>query len=52
MAVAFVIWILDFTRTVCAPASWLQGHAVWHILGAAAAWYLFRYYSELSEKNG
>lgn len=45
MALAFVIWILDFTRAVCAPESWVQGHAVWHILGAVAAWYLFRYYS-------
>lgn len=45
MGVAFVIWILDFTRFVCAPESWVQGHAAWHILGAVAAWYLFRYYS-------
>jgi hypothetical protein len=46
MGVAFVIWILDFTRTLCRPESWLQGHAVWHVLGAVAAWYLFRYYHE------
>lgn len=45
MALAFVIWILDFTQAVCAPESWVQGHAMWHILGAVAAWYLFRYYS-------
>ena len=48
MALAFVIWILDFTRAVCAPESWVQGHAVWHILGAVAAWYLFLYYTEVS----
>ncbi len=46
MALAFAIWILDFTRVVCAPESLVQGHAVWHILGAVAAWYLFRYYNE------
>ena len=45
MGVAFVIWILDFTRTLCSPYSWMQGHAAWHVLGAAASWYLFRYYS-------
>jgi Ceramidase len=45
MGLAFVIWILDFTRVLCSPGSWIQGHAVWHVLGAAAAWYLFRYYS-------
>ena len=46
MALAFGIWILDFTRTLCRPESWMQGHAVWHVLGAVAAWYLFRYYDE------
>ncbi|MDP9177661.1 MAG: ceramidase [Gemmatimonadota bacterium] len=46
MGLAFVIWILDFTRTLCRPESWMQGHAVWHVLGAVAAWYLFRYYDE------
>ena len=48
MTLAFLIWILDYTRAVCAPDSWVQGHAVWHILGAVAAWYLFRYYSDVS----
>lgn len=46
MAVAFVIWTLDVTRTVCSPASWIQGHAVWHVLGAVASWYLYRYYAD------
>jgi dihydroceramidase len=50
MAVAFVIWILDFTRVLCEPESSIQGHAVWHILGAAAAWYLLLYFAEL-ERN-
>jgi hypothetical protein len=45
MGIAFVIWILDFNRILCQPNSWMQGHAVWHVLGAVAAWYLFRYYS-------
>ena len=44
MAVAFVIWIFDYTRTICAPTSLIQGHAVWHMLGAVASWHLFRYY--------
>ena len=41
MTVAFIIWIADFTRVLCAPESLVQGHAVWHILGAVAAWYLY-----------
>jgi hypothetical protein len=50
MGIAFVIWILDFTRVVCRPDSWIQGHAIWHILGAVAAWYLFLNFDEL-ERN-
>jgi hypothetical protein len=46
MGLAFLIWVLDFTRMLCRPESWIQGHAVWHVLGAVAAWYLFRYYDE------
>jgi hypothetical protein len=51
MGLAFVVWILDFTRTLCRPESWIQGHAVWHILGAVAAWYLFRYYGGFEKKE-
>ncbi len=45
MTVAFAIWIFDYTRTICDPTSPIQGHAIWHILGAVASWYLFRYYA-------
>jgi Ceramidase len=44
MAVAFVIWTVDLTHTVCDPHSLLQGHAVWHVLGACATYALWRYY--------
>ena len=44
MVVAFLIWILDRERLVCAPFSLIQGHAVWHVLGAAAAACLFKSY--------
>jgi hypothetical protein len=44
IAIGFVIWTLDITRAVCSPHSILQGHAVWHVLGAAASWQLYRYY--------
>ena len=46
MGIAFVIWILDFTRTLCWPSSPIQGHALWHILGALAAWFLFLHYRD------
>jgi hypothetical protein len=50
-ALAFLIWVLDLTRVICEPRSWLQGHAAWHVLGAGAAGLLFIYFrSEGLEK--
>ncbi len=49
MVVAFVIWNLS-QHGWCDPDSLLQGHAVWHLLGALAAYLLFRLYA--SEKAG
>ncbi len=42
--VAFGIWILDQGGVVCAPGSILQGHALWHLLGATSLWLTFSYY--------
>ena len=41
---AFAIWIADLTRTWCNGNSLIQGHAVWHLLNAAAVWTAYRYY--------
>ena len=50
MAIAFAAWVVDITRVVCVTDSLLQGHALWHMLGAAASWQLYRYYqSETAE---
>ena len=43
LAIAFGIWILDLGGIFCSPDSWLQGHAVWHILSALAIWYIYLY---------
>ncbi len=43
-ATAFGIWVLDQDGVVCAPHSLLQGHAVWHLLGAVSLWLSFNYY--------
>jgi len=46
---AFIIWNLSRTDApFCDPSSIVQGHAIWHILDACAAYCLFRYYA--SEK--
>ena len=47
LLVGFGIWVLDITRIVCAPHSWLQGHAIWHVAGAVATWLIFRYLQTL-----
>jgi uncharacterized membrane protein SirB2 len=44
LVAAFVIWILDITKLLCDPNSWIQGHALWHLLGAVAAGWLYLYY--------
>jgi dihydroceramidase len=44
MAIAYIIWILDNTRILCFENSLLQGHALWHLLGAVSVWFLHRYY--------
>lgn len=44
MIVAFVIWNLS-QHGWCDPDSLIQGHAAWHLLGALAAYLLFRSYA-------
>lgn len=43
-ALAFGIWILDQSGWLCQPTSLLQGHALWHVLGAAGVGLLYGYY--------
>ena len=42
LAAGFTVWVLDITRVVCAPDSPWQGHALWHVLGAASTWLAYR----------
>ncbi len=44
MIVAYGIWLLDQTPAFCQPGSLLQGHAIWHMLGAIAAFLVFIHY--------
>ena len=44
LAIGFAVWVADITHVLCSPTSWVQGHAVWHLLGATSSWYLFLYY--------
>lgn len=45
LIVSFIIWNLSRTGTpFCNPDSLIQGHAVWHLGTALAAFLMFRYY--------
>ncbi len=46
---AFGVWYVDLHKLRCSPYSIVQGHAIWHLLCAAAAACLARYY--LSEDH-
>ncbi|MBC7980577.1 MAG: ceramidase domain-containing protein [Armatimonadetes bacterium] len=46
LVLAFVIWNLSKTGApLCDPHSWIQGHAIWHLLDAVSLYFLFRYYA-------
>lgn len=47
----FVVWVLDLTRALCAPHSWLQGHALWHLAGATAVWLIYDYYRSAGSRR-
>jgi len=47
MLTAFAIWNAS-KAWLCDPHSLIQGHAIWHILGAVSAYFLYRYYASES----
>lgn len=51
MAAAAAFSLADVTRAWCDPADhWLQGHALWHGLSAAALFALFHFYRHLDRQ--
>lgn len=44
MGTAFAVWTAT-NAGLCDPYSPVQGHAIWHLLGAGAAYLLYRYYA-------
>jgi hypothetical protein len=44
LAAAYGIWLLDQTHVWCNPSAWLQGHAVWHALGALSGLLMYLYF--------
>lgn len=41
---AYAIWYLDLDKIICDPKSWKQGHAIWHLLSAAAVFMVYKHY--------
>ncbi len=46
MAIGQLVWFLDDYGGLCYPDSLLQGHSLWHILGAIALYLLYKHYSQ------
>jgi hypothetical protein len=44
LGLAGVSWILDITRVICSPDSWLQAHALWHVFMAMTIGFVYFYY--------
>lgn len=52
LLLAFAVWIPSQTGGLwCIPESWLQGHALWHVLCAVAAYLLGRHYTAPAGKR-
>jgi len=51
MLTAFAIWNAS-KAWLCDPYSLIQGHAIWHVLGAVSAYFLYRYYASERASDG
>jgi len=50
LVVAYAAWLADDHDLWCAPASWLQGHALWHLLTALAGGLLVAHYGRTASR--
>ena len=42
---AFLIWLQGYPDTpYCQPDSWIQPHAIWHLMTAFSTWCFFKFY--------
>jgi hypothetical protein len=45
IGIGYGVRALDVSRAWCDPASWLQGHALWHLLSAASLYAAWRFFA-------
>ena len=41
---AFTIWLNQWSELLCDPDSWIQPHAIWHLLSAVSTWCFFKFF--------
>lgn len=46
VVLAHVVWFFDTFKILCEPESLLNGHAIWHFIGASATLPLYTFYLE------
>ena len=44
LLLGYIIWQLDNMKIFFPKTGPLQGHAIWHLLGAVSCWFLYRHY--------
>jgi len=44
LVAARICWVMDVKGTFSGPDTWLQGHAVWHLLTALSLATIYLYY--------
>lgn len=50
--VAWGIWWLDVTKTICDPTNhFIQGHAFWHLLNSFCFYFLYKFYKQINIIN-
>lgn len=52
LLLGYAAWLTDNAGLLCDPTSWLQGHAVWHLLTAAAAYQLTPHWADTETDAG
>jgi len=48
---AFTIWLNQWSELLCNPDSWIQPHAIWHLLSAVSTWCFFKFFRTEKQIN-
>ena len=48
---AFTVWLNQWSELLCNPDSWIQPHAIWHLLSAVSTWCFFKFFRTEKQIN-